>query len=336
MKILHFVGQPLVKLNVQLRGGQSKVQYVHSHQESWSPMHQVNKDVSVTSVIHRRDVGFVAGVTCLSERPSNTPVDLSSPTEYFQLVDKVLKSGVPNYKAVRTPLPSAFNLDFIEHMAKDYHDKQLLEYLTYGFPLNISRPRNVSSAHENHHSANVHSSAVDDYIQSELQHGALLGPFDTIPHPCYTWSPLLTRPKGEGRRVILDLSFGEASVNNATIKDSYDGLPFQLKLPSLDSLLPALNCLGENARLFKIDISRAFRNVRIDPGDAIHLGISWGVNIIWIKIWLSGWSTGRAFSRESLISLDSYWPRRALKCIIILMTCMHAYTKIWQTKPFQS
>ena len=27
--------------------------------------------------------------------------------------------------------------------------------------------------------------------------------------------------------------------------------------------------------MFKVDVARAFRNVRIDPGDAIHLGIRW-------------------------------------------------------------
>ena len=40
--------------------------------------------------------------------------------------------------------------------------------------------------------------------------------------------------------------------------------------------MDTLNNLGDNARLFKVDISRAFRNVRIDPADAIHLGIKWG------------------------------------------------------------
>ena len=85
----------------------------------------------------------------------------------------------------------------------------------------------------------------------------------------------MTRPKGAGRRVILDLSFGDHSVNKATERTQYDYTPFQLKLPSLDSLVDTLNNLGDNARIFKVDISRAFRNVRIDPADAIHLGIKW-------------------------------------------------------------
>ena len=80
-----------------------------------------------------------------------------------------------------------------------------------------------------------------------------------------------------GHRVILDLSFGDCSVNKATGKAHFDGMPFQLKLPSLDALVPTLNKLGDDARLFKLDISRAFRNGRVDPRDAIHLGIMWQV-----------------------------------------------------------
>ena len=79
----------------------------------------------------------------------------------------------------------------------------------------------------------------------------------------------MTHPKRSGRRVILHLSFGEHSTNKAIEHTQYDHTPFQLKLPNL------LNTLGNSARLFKVNISRAFRNVRIDPADAIHLGIKW-------------------------------------------------------------
>ena len=85
----------------------------------------------------------------------------------------------------------------------------------------------------------------------------------------------MTRPKGLGRRVIVDLSFGDHSVNKATEREVYDATPFSLKLPVLDALIPELKKLGSEARLFKVDISRVFRNVRIDPGDAIRLGIKW-------------------------------------------------------------
>ena len=57
----------------------------------------------------------------------------------------------------------------------------------------------------------------------------------------------------------------------------YDGIPFNLKLPTLDAILPQLEKLDQDARLYKVDVARAFRNVRVDPGDVIHLCIQWKV-----------------------------------------------------------
>ena len=65
--------------------------------------------------------------------------------------------------------------------------------------------------------------------KEELDHDALLGPFEQIPHPAFTWSPLMTRPKGMGRRIILDLSYGDYSLNKSTNRECFDGKPFTLK-----------------------------------------------------------------------------------------------------------
>ena len=48
---------------------------------------------------------------------------------------------------------------------------------------------------------------------------------------------------------------------------------FELKYPSIDLMMSCLNALGPAAKKFKIDISRAFRHVRIDPGDIDLLGL---------------------------------------------------------------
>ena len=76
------------------------------------------------------------------------------------------------------------------------------------------------------------------------------------------------------RRVILDLSFplGQ-SVNNRVPKDKYVGSYFELKYPSIDDIVASLKQLGCDALLYKIDISLAFRHIRIDPGDIDLLGL---------------------------------------------------------------
>ena len=242
------------------------------HQESWSPTCNENKD----ELQFDSHIGFVTNKTTLSNLPCNLPVDMDDPSAYLRAVDLILASGVPNYRGVRIPLASGFNWEYIEQHIRDYHDKIVLDYIKFGFPLSIMTDQVIEpGAKDNHTSAKAYSGEVSHFISEELEHKALLGPFDQVPHPDFTWAPLMTRPKGSGRRVILDLSYGDFSLNKATDRLKFDDRPFSLKLPSLDHLLPDLEKWGSEARLFKLDISRAFRNVRVDPCDAIHLGINW-------------------------------------------------------------
>ena len=37
--------------------------------------------------------------------------------------------------------------------------------------------------------------------------------------------------------------------------------------PTVDRIVKQLNAIGPAANIFKVDISRAFRHIRIDPGD---------------------------------------------------------------------
>ena len=43
--------------------------------------------------------------------------------------------------------------------------------------------------------------------------------------------------------------------------------------PSVDRIVNKLNHIGPAAKIFKVDISRAFRHIRIDPGDIDLLGL---------------------------------------------------------------
>ena len=211
-----------------------------------------------------------------SDLPCADPTDVDDPEAYMQAVNAVIKTGVPNHKGTRIPLRSSFDWDFLKENSKDYHDKSLVDYITFGFPLGLVSDHIIkSNPTDNHSPARNFTSPVDDYIHTELNEAALLGPFKESPHENYTWSPHMTHPKGDGHRVILDMSFGSHSVNYNTDTSLYDGLPFILKLPNLDSILPQLEQFDQEACLFKIDISCVFRNVHIDPGDAIHLGIRW-------------------------------------------------------------
>ena len=64
----------------------------------------------------------------------------------------------------------------------------------------------------------------------------------------------------------MDLSFPKGfSINDGVINYTYLGTNFQMHYPSIDSIIRTLNELGPSAEIFKVDMSRAFRHIHIDP-----------------------------------------------------------------------
>ena len=59
----------------------------------------------------------------------------------------------------------------------------------------------------------------------------------------------------------------DLGVNSEISKDSYLGTDFILTLPSIDHITSKVKKFGKGSLLYKIDISRAFRHVKIDPRD---------------------------------------------------------------------
>ena len=69
-------------------------------------------------------------------------------------------------------------------------------------------------------------------------------------------------------KTIVDLSWPKGlSVNNGVSSCSYLGTQFELKYPTIDSIVITLKALGPATKILKPDISGAFRHVCIDLGD---------------------------------------------------------------------
>jgi hypothetical protein len=89
----------------------------------------------------------------------------------------------------------------------------------------------------------------------------------------------MTAPKdGSDRRVIVDLSFSSAqrqAVNASVSKSIYAGMPFSLKLSTVDIICQALNIVGQKVKIFKVELARAFRQLHVDPFDVKYLGLCW-------------------------------------------------------------
>lgn len=197
--------------------------------------------------------------------------------EFCHIYEAIKQSKKPNYKGVRCTIPSGLNLEAWEDLLRDYHDKAMCEYLRYGWPIGYHRDTPPADTDKNHASAEHHDKHVSAFITKELSFGAILGPFSSPPFcPWTRCSPIMTRPKKESaeRRVIVDLSFPEGEGVNAGI-DTHDyyGVDITYTLPTISDLVTILQREGRGALVWKADLARAYRQLRVDPLDCPLLGM---------------------------------------------------------------
>ena len=204
-------------------------------------------------------------------------LELQVKDDDLMLAHLVRKGGYPNRFGARIPVKSKWNLERMKDLLADYEDKEVVEWMKYGWPSgrlpSLPCPKKT---YKNHKGAVDHPEALISYINKEKGKEAVMGPYEKIPFKGKVGiSPISTRPKKNTseRRIIVDLSFpsGEA-VNDGMIKDNYMGLQAKLTFPRVDDLALRIYTLGHKARMFKIDLSRYFRQLPLDPGDYSLIG----------------------------------------------------------------
>ena len=190
----------------------------------------------------------------------------------------VRESNQFNYQNSRIPGPSGLNIDNWRRYLVGYDLPILCEYLQYSFSLNVDYDNFQSITRvTNHASALKNPEAVDQYFADEISYKAIVGPLIKSLFEETHYSPLLTRPKSDGgTRVIVDLSWPlGAGVNQFVPSNVFDFMEFQLKYPTIDHIVQKISDIGPTALLYKVDLQRAFRNLRIDPLDYKVLGLMW-------------------------------------------------------------
>ena len=188
----------------------------------------------------------------------------------------IRESGAPNYLVCRLPIDCPWNIEKLEQLLEGYHDKEIIEFFKYGWPIdahnteiNTNIPHNQKGVHEN-------LDQVKECLQDELNRGSITGPFQVNPFGENSRiSPLDMRPKRDSNEVgvILNLShpFDSGSVNHSIDKDQYLVKPTNLHYPAVDDLVNLIHKKGgAGCHLFKRDMKKACRQIHIDPGD-IHL-----------------------------------------------------------------
>ena len=220
--------------------------------------------------------GFVPlGDQILPEKAETNNSEGLTPLEMHRIVKETNK---PNYMEARLPVKSQLKVDTWKRHLQGYWDEQPLQLIEFGFPLDFNRNCPLNHETGNHKSAAEFPTDIDACIEEELKYDALLGPFESHPIASGHCSPFMStvKPNSERRCVIIDLSWPlGASVNAGIDKTSYLGSPFSLTFPTVDNITAELTRLGRGTLLFKVDVSRAFRHVKVDPGNYDLLGLEW-------------------------------------------------------------
>ena len=217
-------------------------------------------------------------------KAQDIPRETPQATKWLKQLDEDIKNhlevwekGYPNRFGAKIQVKSKWNLELLESLLTDYDDKEIVEWLRYGWPTGrlpgLAEPKIWG---KNHKGAEEFPQALQAYIAKESQHGAIMGPYDKIPFQGKVGiSPLSTRAKknSQERRVILDLSFpiGEG-INDGIPKETYLGLEAKLTFPKTDDFACRIFQLGRSCAMFKIDLSRYFRQLPLDPGDYSLIG----------------------------------------------------------------
>ena len=139
---------------------------------------------------------------------------LSTHLRLFDIYSLRAMHSQPNAFGAKVLVPTALLLSNWKILLSNYQDKMVIDFLSYGWPINYTAPtRPVSSLH-NHPSASQFASHVQDYIDTESSWNAIAGPFVYPPFSDnLVCSPLQTVPKrGSSKRwVVMDLSFPHSS-----------------------------------------------------------------------------------------------------------------------------
>ena len=186
---------------------------------------------------------------------------------------KTFPSPSYNYLTACVPVNSRLNLEAWRHYLQGYWDSDVVAFLEYGWPINFSSAKLTKSTFKNHSSALKRPDIIDDYIKTEMQNAAIIGPFESNPFSldCVV-SPLQVVIKDSTSKpsIVHDLSFPERfSVDDGISNDTFLNDSFELRL---DRLIEFIREKGFCCHIFKTDLRRAFRQIPVDPADIPLLG----------------------------------------------------------------
>ena len=205
-------------------------------------------------------------------------------------------AGTYNHKGARISLShTGLNIPAWRKHLADYHRRDLVDYLEFGFPIGVDPEGHTEPALKNHSSSYMFYSYMDKFCIKEIMKTGLTGPFGNIPFSKYHLSPLMTsHKKPSGRRAVFDASFG-TSLNKITPQDHYLEFQAEYDFPKLDNLEEMILSAGIGSRMWKRDLQRYFLQLPLDPVDYWRTFFIWRQNLYFFISYMfglrhSGWA----------------------------------------------
>ena len=88
---------------------------------------------------------------------------------YVQISNKVFNSGLYNFEGLKIKLPVFWNIDTLETMLENYHDKEIIKFLKYGWPISHDGRWYNTEKIKNWKGALINKQAVKAYLENELK-----------------------------------------------------------------------------------------------------------------------------------------------------------------------
>ena len=167
-------------------------------------------------------------------------------------------------------MPSNITFDLLQNLSSDNWDDQLLYFVKYRFPLDFPHEEegNLMSTKESHTYAEKYPEHMQTYLDTEIKHKAIYGPYKHKPYAEANHFLLFMSPQksdSSNRGIIIDLCWPkQTSINHFMRPNVYFNTVYKIQYPTINNITNYLLQLGDGAKLYKTDKSPVFCQLAIE------------------------------------------------------------------------
>ena len=182
-----------------------------------------------------------------------------------------------NIPSVSTPVDVSKLLSYLEQ----HPDHNFVTYrgqgLSQGFYTGINPIPTQTLECKNLLSARSQIEITTKLVESEMQKGFLVGPFNKMPFDIYRVNPVgIAEGKySKKKRLIVDLSAPHNDQDHTCLNELINKEDFSLNYVTIDHAIDIIKKTGKGSWLCKTDISDAFKLIPIHPSLRPFHGIEW-------------------------------------------------------------